>query len=541
MLERISVPRRALDFEDYIDILRRNFRWIIGPVFAGLVISTVVAYFLQDTYRSSALIRIVPQQIDENLVQSSTTQQLQDHINAMAESILSRNTLTNMINTYHLYSNELKDEPMEDVINTMKLAISIRPTEGVANVTEKRMPAMRVSYTYRDRNKARQVCDDIVGRFMSQNAQESLESHESANQFLTDETDRAKRELDGLDQKLADFRTRNAGRLPEQMELNVQQMNTLTQRTTSLSDQLNRNMEQRMLIESNLSIMKNRLAAIKDVTPQSQARNEHVAELDKQIQNLQVSIEDMKDRYTDDFPDLQQARKQLAVLKNQREEALKEKAPKSDSPSPENPAVTRERMETQAQIEHLQTQLKASDLEKQQLQSSLTQANGEIQGFQSRLQGIPASDKEYLELMNERELARQHYADMSVKREKSTVSMDMERRKQGETLEILDSASLPAIPEAPKRPMIIAMGPGIGLVLGVILVGIREVKDTSLKNLKDARLYTQLSVLGSVPLLENDLVVQRRKQMMWVGWAAATVAGLAIMAVSVARYYLTKA
>jgi len=70
-----------------------------------------------------------------------------------------------------------------------------------------------------------------------------------------------------------------------------------------------------------------------------------------------------------------------------------------------------------------------------------------------------------------------------------------------------------------------------------ILVALREVKDTSLKNLKDARLYTQLSILGSIPLLENDVVVQRRKQVLWVGWATARFFGLAIMAGSVAHYY----
>ncbi len=131
MLERISVPRRALDFEDYIDILRRNMRWIIGPVFAGLVISTVVAYFLDDTFRSTALIRIVPQQIPDSLVQNATTQQLQDDINSMAANILSRNTLTNMINTYRLYPSEMKQEPLQDVIDKMKKSILIQPTAGV--------------------------------------------------------------------------------------------------------------------------------------------------------------------------------------------------------------------------------------------------------------------------------------------------------------------------------------------------------------------------------------------------------------------------
>lgn len=542
MLERISVPRRPLDFEDYIDILRRNMRWIIGPVFAGLVISTVVAYFLDDTYRSSALIRIVSQQIPDSLVQNATTQQLQDDVNGMAESILSRNTLTNLVNTYHLYPSELKSEPMQDVIEKMKKNIGIQPTEGVANLSDKRFPAMRVSFTYNDREKAKQVCDDIVGRFMTQQGQQTMESHESANEFLSDETNRAKKELDDLDQKLADFRSHNAGRLPEEMEMNAQQMNTLTQRANALTDQLDRNTEQRMMLESNLRIVRDHLNQIKDITPQVQAQSDRVSELDKQIDNLQLQIENMKNVYKDDFPDLVQARQQLTVLQEQREEAMKDKpASKITGAASENPATRRERQDTQAQVDHIQAQINGIDLEKKQLQGQLAQANSELLQFQSRLSNTPASEKEYIQLMNDRALAQQHYADLVSRREKSTLSMDMERRKEGERLEILDSASLPVAAEAPKRPQIIAMGPGIGLALGLILVALREMKDTSLKNLKDARLYTQLSVLGSIPLLENDLVVQRRKQMMWVGWLAATVTGLAIMAISIAHYYLTKA
>jgi succinoglycan biosynthesis transport protein ExoP len=539
MLERISVPRRALDFEDYMDILRRNFRWILAPAFAGLVISTVTAYFMQDTYVSQALIRIVPQQIPDSLVQNASSQQLVDHINGMAESILSRNTLSNLINTYHLYKAELKSEPLEDVINKMKGAIHINPTAGVANISGRNVPAMQISFTYRDRSLARAVCDDLVGRFMSQNTQDTLESHEQTSQFMNDEFQRAKREMDALDQKLADFRTRNAGRLPEQMELNLQQLNGFSNAAGNLNEQANRNKEQRMMIESAIRIAKDRLNSIKDVTPQSQARNERVTELDRQIQSLQLQIAGMAKRYTDDFPDLQAARSQVTVLQHERDLAAKEKPPKMDTT--ENPAITRERIDAQGQIDSLMSQLKANDMEAAQIQKNLASVNAQSMAYQSKLQGVPAGEKEYAELMNDREIARQHYNDLEMKRDRSAISMDMERRKQGETLEVLDAASLPAAPTAPKRAMIIPMGPVIGFILGFILVAIREVKDTSLKNLKDARLYTQLSILGSVPLLENDLVVQRRKQMMWVGWATATLVGLAIMGVSVAHYYLSKA
>src|SRR5437899_1447778 len=108
MLEQLSVPRRPFDFEDYIGMLRRNLRWILAPAFAGLVLSTALAFFIDDAYVSREVIRFVPQQSSESGVQTATSQQLTDRIKAMTESIESRDTLTNLINTYGLYKRELK-------------------------------------------------------------------------------------------------------------------------------------------------------------------------------------------------------------------------------------------------------------------------------------------------------------------------------------------------------------------------------------------------------------------------------------------------
>jgi hypothetical protein len=127
-----------------------------------------------------------------------------------------------------------------------------------------------------------------------------------------------------------------------------------------------------------------------------------------------------------------------------------------------------------------------------------------------------------------------------MKLQTTNTATHMDQRKEGETLELLDAASLPSEPVAPKRSKMLPTGIGLGFLAGIVLVAVREVRDTSLKNLKDARLYTQLSILGSIPLLENDVVVQRRKQVMWVSWATATLAGLAIIGGSLAHYYMTR-
>jgi polysaccharide chain length determinant protein (PEP-CTERM system associated) len=543
MLERLSIPRRPFDFEDYIDILRRNIRWILAPAFFGLVVSTMIAYLIEDTYVSVARIRIVPQQVPENLVQTTNSQTLADHINGMAETIRSRATLTNLITSFGLYKKELRRETIDDVIAIMGPAIKITATAGVTNVSGHNLPAIQISFAYRERYTAQKVCQDIVSRFMNENVADRMNNVVATDQFMKDEFDRAKRELDNDDQKLADFRTKYAGKLPEEVSMNLSEMNALQQRLQSLNDAASRNDQQRLMLESELRINKDRLSALKDTTTQTQARNERITDLDHQIEALETTIESMRDRYTEDFPDLQQARNQLAILKRQRENLNKQEKPSATAkniPANESPAIARERMDNQATAEQLKTGLQANQMQAHQIAKEIDDVNSEIKQYQSRVTAVPAGETEEAELIRDRDLAKAKYQDLELKLQRSAISLDMESRKQGESLEVLDQASLPETPTAPKRSMIIPAGGVLGLLVGIVLIAIREVKDTSLKNLKDARLYTQLSILGSIPLLENDLVVQRRKQIMWVGWATATLVGLAVMAGSVAHYYMNK-
>jgi hypothetical protein len=83
----------------------------------------------------------------------------------------------------------------------------------------------------------------------------------------------------------------------------------------------------------------------------------------------------------------------------------------------------------------------------------------------------------------------------------SETSSNLEERKAGENLETLDPASLPEQASEPNRLLIAGAGTGLGLFFGVLMAGVKEMKDTSLKNLKDVRAYTNLPVLSSIPLI----------------------------------------
>src|SRR5215831_1153306 len=125
--EAYSVPRRALDVEDYIDILRRHRGWIFGPFLLTLVASVVGVYLWPDSYLSEAAIRIVPQQVPQNMVPSAINQEMIDRISSMSQQIRSRTVLTTIINTFGLYPAERARLPIEDVIEQMNKKIEVIP------------------------------------------------------------------------------------------------------------------------------------------------------------------------------------------------------------------------------------------------------------------------------------------------------------------------------------------------------------------------------------------------------------------------------
>jgi len=532
MIDSASVPRRAYDFGDYIDIVRRNIAWLIAPAFAGLVISTVVAFMMTDSYYSEARIRVVPEALTPDMAPRVTSQDVADRINGMAQSIKSRNTLSGIINTYGLYKKELKREPLEDVLDQMRKAVIIQPMEG-GFASGRVLPAVVVAFIYPDKYVAQRVCADLVTRFMNASAAGSSESGQAAYQLLRDESDRAKQDLEQAETKLADYQEKNAGRLPEEMQMNMSQMGALSGRLESLNGNAARLNEQRMMLENDLRVARERAAAIQ--SPQALVHTGKVNNLDQQIDDLETAVLAMKDRYTDDYPELQAKRDQLAFLKHQRD-SLAKNNPKADPAD----GKSGPKFEAQAVVDQIQLQLTANKMEAQSVARDTASVNTALRSYQSRLVGVPAGEKEYSDLIQNRDLAKQRFLEADNRLQKSVLANHIEDRKQGQTLEMIDPASLPPAPFAPKRASIVPIGAVVGLVLGLVVIAVREFKDNSLKSLKDARLYTQLSILGSIPLLENDVVVQRRKQFMWVSWASATIAGIAIMAVSVAHYYLAK-
>lgn len=545
--ENYSTPRRTLDVEDYIDIVRRHKGWIFGPFLFTLVASVVGVYLYPDSYTSQAVVKIVPQQVPQNMVQSAINQQMSDRINSMAQTIMSRTVLTTIINSFGLYQRERSRMPIEDVIEQMKKNILIQPVASSTGTAD-HLPAFAVTYSYENRLLAQRVVQDLVSRFIDENIRNRSNATFQTTQFIKDQLDDAKKELNTAEDKVASFRMQNNGKLPDQVEANMRQLSALQTQATYLSSRISAANQEKLQMESNIRILKDQMSNLtKDASQIKNAgdrKSDKVLDAEREVTNWENQLAVLRQHYKDTFPDVQNAIARLAGARKRVEEIQTAEASSKKDEAPDGPAANpqnvRESRDLEANIRRLQSSIEARDLDLADSTKELKRVNDAVKGYQGRIETIPLGEKEYADLMRDRDLVKARFIDLSEKLSKAEIAQEMEGRKQGETLELLDPASLPSSPTEPKRPVVISMGAALGLLLGIVIAGAREMKDTSLKNLKDVRAYTQMAILGSVPLLENDFVVRRRRRLAWLGWTTACLAAAVVMSGSVVYYYVSR-
>ena len=536
-----SVPRRSLDVEDYIDIIRRHKAWILGPTFGAMVISVVVAFLWPDTFVSSAIIRVVPPQVPEAYVPTNVNMEMSQRINAMAQTILSRGNLTNIINTFNLYQRERQRKPMEDVVEDMKRDINI---SGVGNIAGNRaISAFTLSFKYDNRIMAQKVTADLVSRFMSENTRDRTTQSVLTTQFLKDQLENAKKDLDAIEDRITKFRTQNYGRLPEQLGNNQILLSSAENRISNLNSAISRVNQEKMLLETELRASKTQLDSI--VLPENQAaaqmKSERLQRIEQEITQAENQLASLRERYKETYPDVQSLLAQINRLKRQRDTFQKEdeetfKAAKG-KPAPRrvDPNFVRERQNIEANISRIETQIRLKDQQVADYTKEIQGAEKSVKNINTRIESEPVGTQMYQEIIRDRELAKQKYDDLNRKKAMSSIAEEVEKRQQGEALEVLDPASLPQTPTEPKRPNLIAIGTGLGFLMGLGFAVAREAKDASLKNLKDVRAYTNLPVLCSIPLLENTMLVKRKRRLTYLAWAAAVLLGA--VAVSGSYYY----
>ncbi len=129
----------------------------------------------------------------------------------------------------------------------------------------------------------------------------------------------------------------------------------------------------------------------------------------------------------------------------------------------------------------------------------------QINTYQARVQASPDVEQEYKLLTRDHQVVLDAYDDMVKRRDQSEVGQRLVESQKGEQFMVLDPANLPDSPSFPKLPLFAGGGFGAGLLLGLGLTFLLEVRDTSMRSDRDVEVVLRLPVLAMIPILTDNV------------------------------------
>jgi polysaccharide chain length determinant protein (PEP-CTERM system associated) len=512
------LPNKKYGPEAFLIIAKKRALLIMVPAAAGLLAALVASSRIPNVYQAETLIQIVPQSVPDTYVRSTVTIKTEDRLDSLKSQVQSRTQLERMIQELNLYQKERAVRPMQDLVEQMRASMSIelvRPNR-IAPVD-----AFYLRFKYVDPTMAARVTERLGALYIDYNARERGALAHGTNAFLESQLNEAKARLEKADQKLQTFRERHSGKLPSQLQGNMQAIQSTQLQRQALMESLARDRDRRLMLERLYNDALAEPAAVSQATSAAASNPNALAAMSprQQLEIAKGNLSVLEVKLKEGHPDLRRARKQVADLEKQ-VAALPETATASATPgaTPEE-LQRRERISSmRAEIESLDRQVKFKESEERRL--------GNIIGdYQSRIEAVPGVESEYLSLTRDYDTIQAAFKDLLAKSESAKVAENLENRQIGEQFRVLDAPRVPVHPISPQRALISGGGLAAGLFIGVLIVGLLELNDGSLRNELDVTQVLQLPVIAVVPelLSAGDVRRMHRRRWMFSGLAAVAV------------------
>ncbi len=489
---------RELNVEDYLLMLRRRVWWIMAPIVVVAILGAGVSLSIPNRYTSQTLVMVEGQKVPEQFVKSVVTEELNQRLGTMKEQIMSRTRLQPLIERFGLFKEDVGRVPMEDLVDRMRRMIdvtairqdvSFRGTSGV--------PGFYIKFTGDNPRLSQQVCQEITGMFISENLKLREQRAQGTTDFLKSQLEDAKRNLDTLDAKVRDFRTKYIGQMGGSEQSNLAMIQGQTARLEAVNQALTRAQQDKAFADQILAqgLEKWQASQATGDTPASVVPTE---KMEQQLSVLQNNLDFMLQRYTPDHPDVVKTKADIAALKKRIEEA--NNATNAAKP-PMTAAATGKGKTEPPQIQQMRYQVQLLDQSIKDKQHEQDQLKRDIATYQARIAMSPKIEEEGKAIMRDYQVALTTYNDMLNKQTQSEISTALERRQEGEQFRIMDPANLPEKPSYPNRPAFAGGGAAAGFMIGLVIAGLLELRDKAIYTERDVELYLNLPLLIMLPQL----------------------------------------
>ncbi len=522
----MSVEFRQRTAGEFIRMLKRRKWLILLPIITMTAAIGYVVNSLPSVYESKTLLTVKPPTISDKVVQSLTDEDLTQRLQTINQEVLSRSSLEPMITKYKLFELERNaGVPMEMIIDKMYKNIKV---ETERSDDDRKVAAFHIIYRDRSPEAARNVTAELASKYVNAQVLASTQTAETTREFLDNQVGQAKGTLDALEKQRLEIMMRNVETLPDSSQGLIAQLQGLRQREETVSKEKETLFTEKGRLNDSIRTLnsqsrliedfgeKETQAAISDATriedtPAYAQLVQRRAELTAKLENLKLSLREKHPDVIKAQNDIDKVNDELEALKKNTQSRVKNAAAAGTRKAElQQQNMQIERQKAESQIAQIDQSLQYKD---QEIQQNAKQ----IAILEAKINTIPNVKVALEGITNQYESAKTTYDDYLKKRNDASLQVDREQNAQGETIRVQDAANLPSSPVAPKRAMLTAIGSAVGLFLGLFLAVAFELpRVLKIQNIEDAKHYTGLPILASVPPLLSHGEKTRQNRVHWL-------------------------
>ena len=436
-----------MSVNDYLAIVKHHALLIILSVTAILGVCLAVALSLPPTYESSGTILVESQQISPDLVGPNNNTFADERIEVIRQRVMTREHLEGIINKYNLFTSQSRQltlsEKIEEMRNSITVSLVSADVKGRGEVTI----AFRLGFEHRQPDIANKVANELVTLFLDENIKQRTERASETTEFLTQEADKLRVELETLENRLADFKQAHSNALPEHQEL---RMNMLTRAETELKE-VDRDYksarEEMRFNELELSAANSGLASKPGVAGAAAGQPQDLGSLKAEYARL-MSL------YTEAHPDVRAVKRKIAALEAQ--------------------GSSGRALPASMDVAKAQARISASEARIQSLADQKQQILKKISTYEAQILETPQVERGLVTLMRDHENARKKYEEIRTKEMSAKISESLEQENKAERFVLLEPPLLPEKPIKPNRKKIAALGLVIAIpgTIGFLVSGL---------------------------------------------------------------------
>ncbi|EUB75413.1 lipopolysaccharide biosynthesis protein [Pseudomonas sp. GM41(2012)] len=488
-----------MSFNDYLAIIKHHALLLIVSFVVILGVCIAVAISLPPTYESSGTILVESQQISPDLVAANNNTFADERIEVIRQRVMTREHLEGIIDKYNLFASQSRQLSVSEKIEEMRNAIVVSLVSAAVKGRGEVTIAFRLSFEHRQPEVANKVAKELVTLFLDENIKQRTERASETTEFLTQEADKLRVELEALENRLADFKQAHSNALPEHQEL---RMNMLTRAETELKE-VDRDYktarEDLRFNELELSAANAGLAT-RPGTPGA------AVDKPQDLASLKAEYIRLQSLYTQAHPDVRAVKRKIAAL---------EAGKGAGSAASVNLDVAK----AQARITAAEARIKSLADQKQQIL-------GKIAEYEAQIIETPQVERGLVTVMRDHDNARKKYEEIRTKEMSAKISESLEQENKAERFVLLESPLMPEKPVRPNRKKVVAMGFLLAPVGAGALVMFLEMISQRVRGAQALASVLGRRVLVSIPYIHTKAELARRRKwrMLLIVCGVATIA-----------------